>query len=468
MAEKKKQKYFRFWSRVYPGEHALKPDKGVREQPIFLELSTDEAKTIKMRGVPLMIEHVNGTEVKARKSGAPFRITYPKDKYALGYISDQMVLDNGTMLLMGEIPLGGAGETLPARALKKTVISMIKGGHYGVSLLHAVDQAYDVSQDAEVVRKYPVEVSLTTNPGRSGAEILEYDEADSPSFLQENNYDVYRAASESLINWTAVDANDEKIKMAESANTNMQAPPAAAASSSSSSSAPATAGAKQWRPEEIASILKANAEFKEQIDRLKPLADEYIAKKRAEDEAQRKKVAQNIATLNADAQKMLKQLLESGIEIAPEDKTAMEAIVKVGEKEPTQADDVMTRIITNEGREKGPAPTPAEMWANLDHVVSNDLIKPIAAFNTALGYANKLMQSQASQLALNNRAAGKAATASSSSSSATSSAGAKVTAQEQQKRPAEPNFAMDLKRIGEYAIAKSKQYEVPDDFEIPK
>lgn len=78
------------------------------------------------------------------------------------------------------------------------------------------------------------------------------------------------------------------------------------------------------------------------------------------------------------------------------------------------------------------------------------------------------MQSQASQLALNNRAAGKAASTSSSSSSATSSAGAKVTAQEQQKRPAEPNFAMDLKRIGEYAIAKSKQYEVPDDFEIPK
>jgi hypothetical protein len=485
-----KNKYFRFWMRAYPKEHALQPGLGVFEQPTFIEMSPDESKAMDMRGMPLFVEHENGIKVKERKGADPLKIEYPQNKYVLGYIGSQITTEGGGVLLMGEIPLSEESDTSPEAVLRRSAVAMIRGGHYGVSLNHSIDQNHEPDADVTVVRKFPMEVSLTTKPKRAGSEIVSFYEADEPSFRVENNYDVYRASSESEINWTAVDTN-KKRKLESLSPPPLPPSPNDMSAAQNSTSAAAAAGlagqAQQGQnqrsltADEIAAIFKEHSEMKQKLATFEPLANEYIAKKKADEAAARAKAAQNVAQLSENTQKLLKQLLETpNLDMKPEDRTAVQALVKIGESESEQKkpESIFSSITNTEGRDNNAPPTGQDLWNRVDAMIAQEFAPPVVACNLALGYLNQIIQAQQSDLASTARSAAKtSATSSSSAAAASTSAAAASTAtsapkiasqQQQQKRAAEPDFGQfDLKRMSEYAARRAAVLEL-DDGDIPK
>ena len=423
-------KWTRFWARAFPGTNALRRDKSYQDQDYYLELTVDEAKALNMRGMPLSLQHVNGVKTTEGVGATPMKVEYPKNKDVLGRVVDQMTLDDGTIMVQCEIGVGTPGETLPERALKEAAVALLRNGHYSVSLLHGFDQRYEADTDQNVVRKYPVELSLTMDPRRADADVLHVYEADGPYSREENKYDVYRAGCESRINYAAVDRKDIANEMTTQTN-----------------DAAAGTGPRKFSESEIAQLIKDRDEMKAQLDRFKPLADEYMQKRKDEENALRQKAIKNVTDLHENAQNLMKQLLDSGISIPEPDRKAFQDMVTVAEKDKPQAEAAINSIISNEVREKGAPPTALDLWKNLDSVLSQSVMPSIVACARVNHFLQQHVQANASTVAATTRAAAKP--------------GAPVTAAVQ-KQP-EPIWNINWDQVTQRNAARMKEYEITGD-----
>lgn len=429
-----------FWARAASAQHAVRQDKSVLEQDYYLKLAADEAKAMNLRGMPLSVEHVSGIKIKEGTGTDPVDIKYPKNANVLGRVVDQMVLDDGTILALGEIILGTPGETLAERTLKEAAVRLLEMGHYGVSLTHGFDKHHDGERDENVVRKYPVEMALTLEPERGDSAVLCMYDAEAPYKLGENKYDVYKAGCTSRINYTALDNNDLANQMSTSAN----------------SDAAAKAPARAPTAEEFAKLAAEMAALKARHDqteaelaRHRPLAENYLRQKKEEDEARRKGVVTGVTDVHSKTQELMKMLLDLNQGLSEKDRADFQLLVDAGDKQKAALETEMTEILSTDARDKNPNPSPDELWRSMDSVVSK-LVPPIAAYSKLLNLTLPLIQEKAAASASKDRAAAKA------------KPGAPVAAQQAQKKAPEPDFSLNFDKLVASTAAAMKQFDMPD------
>lgn len=429
----------RFWARAFPGTNAIRRDKSIAEQRYYLDLTPAEAQAMNLRGMPLAVEHVSGVKAQEAEGEGPVKIEYPRNKDVLGRVVDQTILDDGTILTLCEVQLGGPDETLPQRALKETTMALLQAGHYKVSLVHAFDQNYDAQRDENVVRKYPVELSLTLDPERKDSEVLYWYDATEAYPMQENKYDVYRAGCESRINCTAVDTHDLANEMTTTTNN------AAAQQQQQQTSKP------KFNDDEISKIITEHAALKADVERFKPLADAYLKKRKEEEDAQRQSVVKNVTDLHTNAQQLMKMLLDSGIEMSDTDRQGFETLIAAGEKTKPEAETLITNLVTSDAREKNLNPSADEMYSNLDKLLANAVLPPMVACSKVFQLANSVLNARATAAASTARVAAKASSA------------APITSVPANKKE-EPRFSfpINFEQLAQANAKKLKALEMPD------
>jgi hypothetical protein len=382
------KRWLRFWARAFPAENALRRDISVEEQNYYLELTPDEARAMDMRGMPLTVEHVNGIKTVEGQGRTPMKIDYHEKSGILGRVVDQKVTDKGAVLLLCEVGVGGEDETVPERVLKEATMALAKGGHYGVSLLHAFDQRYEAGNDEKVVRKYPVELSLTLNPRRENAVVFDVNEYDYPFSPEEKKYDVYRAGCVSTVNYGAVDRKDIANEIMSAANTTQTGAPK-----------------RQYTEDEIAKMTQEIEALRRENASMKPLADELTQRKNAEEEAMRQSAIKNVMNLNNGAKEMIKMMLEGNIPIPDSTRKAFEAIANKPEEEMKQVETAVSNIVSTANRNPAAPPAPTEMWKNFD-VVMKSMMDSVVACGEINRLTQQQLQQQSSAVASSQRAAG--------------------------------------------------------------
>jgi hypothetical protein len=424
-----KMKYFKFYCKAVPSSTLLDTSKPMADQSYYKEFSKDESIQMDAVGMPLYLKHINGIEKEDKEDHSV--IKYIPDRHLMGYVVSKDVGEDGNMNLLVEIPPVSekhmqTREGKAINALRNTAIKLIKDGYYqSVSLSHGLHDRYDGDYDADIIQKYPLELSLTNDPAREGSSIMTYYETDERYPVDTSvikGFDPVKAGVLSALDRKAQDRNrllDSLEQMGENKNNFIQENPAqtnvndnievnttlemasntaagntgtAATSAGSANATSAGAGNDQ-----MAAILKQLEELKSENVKLKPLADQYQKEKREQIENDKKHIIDNTDSLNKNAENLLKFLVEASknntLNLEPEDAGIFDNVSKeISESNKTMPQIMGDLLMADKRAQIGNSKIESgDVWRNIDEVVAN-LSKGIIACNRGSKYMNAVIE----------------------------------------------------------------------------
>ena len=437
----KNNQYFRFFCKPIPASSCIDPSKTTDEQNVYSETLKEELAQLNIVGMPIYWDHDSKIRVE---EGEDFdKIIYPKNKYVLGYVVHKMISDDGSLLSVVEIPpvdakLEGTTEGLATLAARKAAITLIENGALnGVSFSHNSHSKYDPSTDLEIVKKYPVEMSITANPLREGSTILSSYFADAPFHSDDSvikGFDVYKSMSISAIDKAAQERNrklrnqeEDKNKVIQENNavkdvnnidsntdiidTNMQA------NTGNNAAAPPVNGAVNNANPDYNSLLKEVERMRAEIDQYKPAAEQYHKTQQQQREERKQNIINNSKTITENAQNLLDFLLkmdqEKQITLDPTDKLVFTDLASEFPKTKEELPQLMSNILMDDKRMNPQATSSSsttassstaglpsnmqtgldrgEMFSAIDQTLAT-LSKPINSFNAASKYMNQFIE----------------------------------------------------------------------------
>lgn len=357
MTDNKDQQYFRFLCKPIPVSSCIKTDKTVDEQDVYSQMTRDELEQLGLVGMPIFLEHGHGVKIKEGEEDN--EIIYPENKYALGYVVAKLISDDGSLMTINEIPpvsdeIAKTPEGLAYKALRKAVISLVdSGASTGVSFSHNTHSLYDKDTDLELLKRYPIELSVTGDPLRNGSAILTSYYSDVPYHPDESiikSFDVYKSMSRSAIDKAAQEYNRVQKKLSEdkkntiqeitpdapvnteSNNTNLQM------SGLNNNNAGAPPGSAASNPD-IGTLMKMLEESRNRENRLtaeltsiKPVYEEHIKQQQQQQQQKKQTFINNSKQLTENAKNLMDFLLkleqDKQMALDPNDKLVFEELNK--------------------------------------------------------------------------------------------------------------------------------------------
>lgn len=418
------KKFFRFFCRVVPSQYKINPDLPIDDQPIFTQNSVAELNQMNIIGMPLYFEHVHGITQPLDENGKNLLtpdgdpvITYAPNKHTIGYVVHKVMSADGSLLALCEIPpvkdmKSDVGKA--EHAAKSAIIKMIEHGtHPSVSLSHRPHSTYDKDLSMTIIKKYPLELSVTSDPARVGSDILEHYYADESFKPAEeiSSFDVYKAASTSAILQEHADgssgngqeeikknevheksATDDAIAQNDNTETTKHTNPETIVEMSAAQQQN-TANAPASKSTEMIALLQQLEEAQKANARLKAKADELDKIRETEDAKQRQRFIDNSKQLASGTEGLLKALLASGIAIDSQDKVAFEDVLAKTDVEKLPAD--MSSIMMKTGRDTYDStqdPDRAQVWNKVDDIITSLSAQIVSSSVAATKYVRPLLE----------------------------------------------------------------------------
>ena len=405
-------KYFRFFCKAVPSKYLIDESKPAASQKIYTETSKDELEQFNVVGMPIFLNHVNGIKVEEVNGSKVYE--YPKNRHILGYVVKKMIGDDGSLLTLVEIPpvnadLLSTDEGRQADLLKKSAIKLIEGGtHNKVSFTHGFDRRYDKDYDADIIKKYPLELSITNKPLREGSSILTSYYSDEPYVLDDpeavRNFNAMESLAMSAVDKAAEERNKNNLIQESSQKQNVyvinnsnsefqkmqnnnqqQQQQQQQASSSSSNQNP-----------EMAKLLQEMEQLRNENNKLKPVAEQFHQEKLRKTEEQKKNFIDNTDSISKAAEFLLKSLLEADKQhsiIDPADKAIFERLSAELPESNKDMPQKMSELLMTEERSKiEPAKIESgQVFENFDRMMAN-LSRNIVACSEGAKVVNKLVE----------------------------------------------------------------------------
>lgn len=423
------KKFFRFFCRVVPSQYKINPDLPIDDQPIFTQNSVAELNQMNIIGMPLYFEHIHGITQPTDAAGNNLLtsdgdpvITYADNRHTIGYVVHKVMAADGSLLALCEIPpvsdLGTATGKAEYAARNAIIQMIVHGTHSAVSLSHRPHSKYDSDLSMTIIKKYPLELSVTSDPARVGSDILEhyYAEESFKTADEISNFDVYKSASTSAILQEHDEPVSEDIKKNEvhekidTAPTNSIELDADTVPqheiqethqhtnintivemSAAAQQATAAAAAPAAKNPELVALLQQLEEAQKANARLKSKADEFDKIRENEDAKQRQRFIDNSKSLVTGTQDLLKALLASGLPIESQDKAVFEDITAKTDVEKLPAD--MTAIMMKSGRDSTTAQPAADdqIWTKVDDIFSS-ISAQVVSCSAAVKYMGPILE----------------------------------------------------------------------------
>jgi hypothetical protein len=377
---KRPKQHFQFLCRPIPHKYAI-TGSNAAEEDIFSQLSKDEMEQMGVKGMPIYIKHNAKYEIK-KEEGKPKEIKN-LTKSLIGHVVEKFVTDNGSMFHIAEISPEKDVSTTEGKArqlLKDSAIELIKSGYLkDVSLSHVPDRIRELNDDhdIDIITKYPLELSLTTNGDREGSSILWHGFADSPLFTEKEHkdFDFYKNKTRSILDYTDYEKKQQELedKQQQKKMTDQ--------------------GISREEYEQLMAKVNSMAtekdELKRKYEEARPLAEEYKKKRHQELEDRKKSLINNQDNVLTNALALMKSLQESKVGIEDSDKEFLSLAQQNIEENKNNTIPIMNNLMTTAGRDqnlKGVAPD--KIYDSIDQAFAN-MSGAIVACDKIMGIVNK-------------------------------------------------------------------------------